>query len=259
MFTKNCFEKCPNEQISIPIFISGKKQKKVNQSSGSLSFADSYSLNHNSLSLGSFDFQLQGGTKQRNGWGRWTRVHGQHCPKTHQKKTSVSLSAMASFFAMSSTKSILALFSRFYFHHRFPILHPFPCRNKRKTGFSTGFLFFCWFRWWRTPSSLSSPLKLLPSLQFSTLRTWGIFWLLLGPWSSWLSKLPIWRRFVLLAIQLSSSCIICICCNFALVHNIIITIIGKYLIICNCIVHCLFLWKVKSGKASCSYAHKFRW
>jgi hypothetical protein len=59
-------------------------------------------------------FQLQGGTKQQNGYVRWTMVHHQHCPKNPPRKTSALHFAMASFSAMSSTKSILVLFSRLY-------------------------------------------------------------------------------------------------------------------------------------------------
>lgn len=58
--------------------------------------------------------QLQGGTKQQNGCVRWTMAQQLHCPKKPPRKSSALHFAMASFSATSSTKSILALFSRFY-------------------------------------------------------------------------------------------------------------------------------------------------
>lgn len=56
--------------------------------------------------------QRQGGMKQQNGFGRWTMARVHHSPKNPPKKNSVSLSAMASFSATSSTKSIPVLSSR---------------------------------------------------------------------------------------------------------------------------------------------------
>lgn len=61
-------------------------------------------------------FQLQGGTKQHNGFVRWTTVPQKHSPKNPLKKSSASHSAMASSSAMSSTKSTLVLLWRSAFH-----------------------------------------------------------------------------------------------------------------------------------------------